>query len=198
MTALTACVTTARSVPLWASNTARACAACRRDGSAGEDTAAGAEEDTTEGAGEDVGAPPGDTCPAGPLHVWPFHRRISVPPPEPTPVLPTTQAVPAAAAAMPWRLASGPSPVGTVVQAVPFQCMVSGRLLLSLIVTPIAQALSAEAAATVVRMLPAGLGLGTVVQAVPFHRRISVPLLLVPQLMQPTAQAPPAGVVATP
>ncbi len=46
-TALTACVTAARSVPLWASNAARACAACRRGGSAGED----AREDTAEGAG---------------------------------------------------------------------------------------------------------------------------------------------------
>src|SRR5207248_2355123 len=48
-TALTACVTPALSVPLWASNAARACAACRRDGCAGEDTAEGAGEEDTGG-----------------------------------------------------------------------------------------------------------------------------------------------------
>src|SRR4029077_1630809 len=50
-TALTACVTAVRSVPLWASNAARACAACRRGGRPDEDAGKGAREDTAEGAG---------------------------------------------------------------------------------------------------------------------------------------------------
>jgi hypothetical protein len=111
-TALKACVIAARSVPLWASNAARACAACRPGGSAGEDTAAGAGEDTAEGAGEDAGAAAGDTCPAGPLHIWPFHRRIRVLPS----AMPTAQASLPERAVTPKRRASSPgSGLGTCV-----------------------------------------------------------------------------------
>ena len=53
-TALKACVIAARSVPLWASNAASACAACRPGATPGEDTAADAGEDTAEDTGEDT------------------------------------------------------------------------------------------------------------------------------------------------
>src|SRR5579863_5773937 len=55
-TAVTACVTAARSAPLWASNTARACAACRPGVSAGDATAEGVGEDTAEDVGAVAGA----------------------------------------------------------------------------------------------------------------------------------------------
>src|ERR1700740_1164438 len=49
-TALKACVIAVLSVPLWASNTARASAACCRGGSPGEATAEDAGEGTAVGA----------------------------------------------------------------------------------------------------------------------------------------------------
>ena len=48
--------------------------------------------------GEDAGAVVGDTWPAVPVHVWPFHRRIRV---WPLAVLPTAQALVAEVAATP-------------------------------------------------------------------------------------------------
>src|SRR6202034_2672207 len=137
-------------------------AACRRVGATGEDTAEDAGEAPAEDAGEaraedageataagaaaeDVGAAAGDTCPAGPLHIWPVHRRIRVLPPAP----PTAQASLPEGAITPERMASDPgSGLGTRVQAVPFHRRISVLSLTPLPVHPTAQALSSDAAVT--------------------------------------------------